>query len=136
MVQNGENTYPVTDDDIYVGSDNYFVASYESTAAGTISPVGQSETANYFARIMLFAHNTVSEFQARYKVRAYALMEDGDYLYSNISTFSIYNVADALYQGNLMNSLEGHNYLYDKILKRVTPDYAPVEYDWHSSIVQ
>ena len=34
-----------------------------------------------------------------------------------------------------MNTLDGHNYLYNNILSVVTPDFKEVEFNWNNSIV-
>ena len=37
------------------------------------------------------------EFGAKYKVRAYAVLEDGTYVYSDIHEYSVYDICDNLY---------------------------------------
>ena len=39
--------------------------------------LGTSETATYFVRTMCFAQNSASMFESKYKVRTYAVLEDG-----------------------------------------------------------
>ena len=34
-----------------------------------------------------------------------------------------------------MNTLAGHNYLYNNILTVVDPSYKAVDYDWNSTLV-
>ena len=55
---------------------------------------------------------------------------DGTYVYSTISEFSIYEIADYIYQNKKMNSLEGYNFIYDKILSVVNKDYKKLEFEW------
>ena len=50
----------------------------------------------------LFENQTVQEYTAKYKVRAYAVLSDGSYVYSDIYSYSVYNVASALYDGGKM----------------------------------
>lgn len=73
---------------------------------------------------------TVQEYTAKYKVRAYAVLSDGSYVYSDIYSYSVYDVASALYDGRKMPTNAGHTYLYDSILKLVNPSYKQVDYDW------
>lgn len=131
------NDMGITGADMYVGSDNPYVVSYQSTSGGTMNvQVGSSETATYFVRTMIFSSYSAASFNAEYKVRAYAILSDGSYVYGNVAGYSIYNVADSIYQNTLMNTIEAHQFLYNKILKVVSPDYKEVDYNWGSSIVK
>lgn len=133
---NGTGT-GISDDDLYVGSDNGFVKAYQSTSLGTIdTQIGTSATAKYFVRTMLFAANTAAAFNAEYKVRAYAVLSDGSYVYSNVSGYSIFSVADYLYANCKMKNQNAHNYLYNNILKVVDSSYSEVDYEWGNSIVK
>ena len=127
----------VPDEDMVVDAKNPYVVSYESTEAGTINAVlGDSTTATYYVRTMLFSAYTPTMFDAKYKVRAYAVLSDGSYVYSEIAGYSIYDVAVDLYENKRMPMKDAHQFLYDKILKTVNSDYQEVEYDWDSSIVK
>lgn len=68
-------------------------------------------------------------------VRAYAKLKDGSYVYSNISTMSVYDVAGKLYNRNLMSNMRGHEYLYDSILSVVDSSYKKVDYMNRNTIV-
>lgn len=137
IVENDNQSYNVDESDIYVGSNNQYVASMESTNVGTISvPMGDSTTATYYARTTLFGNKTAKEFYAKYKVRAYALMEDGTYYYSTIASYRVFNIAKVLYENALMNNYSGHQYLYNNILKIVDSNYKEVDYDWSGTIVK
>lgn len=132
----GNTDTNVKDDDMYVGSENNYVASFESTDKGTLNTVmGASKTAKYYVMTTLFEHNTATEFSAKYKVRAYALLSDGSYVYSNIFSYSVYDVASALYDGRKMPTNAGHTYLYESILKAVNPSYKQVDYNWSDIVV-
>lgn len=137
LVEIDNQSYNVDESDIYVGSNNQYVASMESTDAGTISvPMGDSTTATYYTRTTLFGNKTAKEFYAKYKVRAYALMEDGTYYYSTIASYRVFNIAKVLYNNALMNNYSGHQYLYNDILKVVDSNYKEVDYDWTGTIVK
>ena len=133
----GNKDTGITDDDMYVGTTNSYVKSYESTSAGTLqSQLGDSATATYFARTMKFGGSTVTALTADYKVRAYAVLADGSYAYSDVSDYSIAKVADKLYQGKLMNTKSSHSYLYENILSKVFKDYEEVDFIWNNTVVK
>ena len=130
------NATGITNDDMRVDSDNNFIKAYESTSVGTSDKkFGSSATATYFVRTMKFASYTSNAFGAEYKVRAYAVLADGSYVYSNVSDYSIFGIAESLYNGKLMNTYEAHNYLYNNILKVVDSSYEKVDYSWGNTIV-
>lgn len=130
-------SYTISDEDMCVDSENEYVKSYQSTDAGTLNiQMGSSSTATYYVRTMLFANYTAEAFNAEYKVRAYAVLADGSYVYSDVRNYSIYNVADNLYKNRSMNTKDAHNFLYKKILNVVDTNYREVDYDWGNAIVK
>lgn len=136
LTQAGSTNTNVKDNDMYVGSEHNYVASYESTDKGTLDKVmGASKTARYYVMTTLFSQGNAPELSARYKVRAYALLSDGSYVYSDVYSYTVYDVASALYQGKKMETYAGHNYLYENILKVVNNSYTKVDYDWSSIVV-
>lgn len=133
---NGNDT-GITDNDMFVTSDSQYVVAYDSTTNGTVdAQFGSSATATYFVRTMTFGQYSTSAYNAGYKVRAYAVLDDGTYVYSNISNYSIFKIADYLYQNIKMNTIDAHNYLYNNILKVVVPSYEEVDYNWNNTIVR
>lgn len=127
----------ITNEDLYIREDNEYIKAYESTSKGTLhGKYGQSDTATYFARTMSFGKKNVTAFTSRYKVRVYALMEDDTYLYSDVAEYTVYDVADRLYQNSQFMTLASHNYAYNTILKLVNPDYQEMEYGWEGSLVK
>ncbi|MCI9618156.1 MAG: hypothetical protein HFG31_09250, partial [Eubacterium sp.] len=127
---NGKDT-GVVDDDVFVRGDNYYVKAYQSTASGTLQDkYSESETATNYARVMKFGAFTVSAYTAKYKVRAYAVLEDGTYVYSKLVNFSVFDVASYMYDNRIMSTKAEHDYLYDKILTKVQPDYKYIDKDW------
>ncbi|MBE5957293.1 MAG: carbohydrate-binding protein [Lachnospiraceae bacterium] len=127
----------INDSQMVVGSSSKWVASFTSTkTVGKLSAVvSTTKTGTSYAMTMLFATNTKAEFEDVYKVRAFAKLSDGSYVYSNIYEYSPYTVAVDLYKGCQMNSVEAHNYLYNDIIKVCNPSYKPVDYVWHGDIV-
>lgn len=133
---NGTN-FHIQDDDMVINEDNYYIRSYETTQAGISNVVfGNSQTATYIVRTMTYGAYTKEAFDTKYKVRTYAVLEDGSTVYSNIVNYSIYKVADALYQKILMNTKSSHDYLYHIILKTVNSDYQEVDFHWSNAIVK
>jgi len=84
---------------------------------------------------MRFATAEVSELQANWSIRAYAKLADGTYVYTDVYTYTIYDVADALYREGKMGTQSKHEYLYNKILTKVNKDYVRKDFDWTSTIV-
>ena len=137
LSKNGTTDYMLQDADMYVGSANEYVKSYESTSEGTLSTqMGDSSTATYFVRTMLFAAYTKEAFETEYKVRAYALLSDGSYAYSDVVSYSIFDVSKYLYNNVIMNTYNGHKYLYDNILTVVDSGFAAVDYAWGNNVVK
>ena len=133
----GDASFDVSDDDMVVGTTSKYVTALESTPVGTAENVkfGSSDTATYFVRTTLFGANTAKEYSAQYKVRAYAELSDGTYVYSKVSSYSVYDIADTLYSNKMMNTITAHNYLYNNILKVVNPNYVENDYNWSNTVV-
>ena len=126
----------VDESEMYIGSTNAYVRSYASTAAGLSDTLfSDSDIATSYAMTMRFGAKTASEYNAGWRVRAYAELEDGTYVYSKSYTYKIYDIADTLYQNKKMNTKEHHEYLYNDILKVVNKDYAVIDYDWSNAVV-
>lgn len=127
----------VSDDDMYVGVENKFVAAVNSTSKGiTDRQFSKSDTATNYVMTMTDNGKTVPALTQSYKIRAYAKLSDGTYLYSKVAKFSIFNVAKTLYDNSKMNTNAGHDYLYDNILKVVDSNYKKVDYDWSVIVVK
>lgn len=127
----------VSDDDMYVGVENKFVAAVNSTSNGiTDRQFSKSDTATNYVMTMTDNGKTVPALTQSYKIRAYAKLSDGTYLYSKVAKFSIFNVAKTLYDNSKMNTNAGHDYLYDNILKVVDSNYKKVDYDWSVIVVK
>lgn len=120
--------------DLIVGSTNCGVMSYESTDAGRID-VG-SIGSDLYTMTLLFDEQSVESLTKEYYVRAYVKLKDGTYVYSDVSKYSVYSVADYLYQNSEMYSYSDHNYIYDNILKKVDCGYEEVEYFWMYMITE
>ena len=128
-------TDSVSEDEMIVGSSNTTVHSYAATPLGeTGKKYSSLDNAKSYCLTMEFIKN--AEFYKQgISVRAYAKLKDGGYVYSNISTMSVYDVAGKLYNRNLMSNMRGHEYLYDSILSVVDSSYKKVDYMNRNTIV-
>ena len=125
----GQTSTGINADNLVLGSDNKYVKAYESSANGTLNaPAGASETAKYFVQSMEFGEKNPIAFGAEYLVKAYAQLEDGTLVYGDAEQFTVYHIADVLYQNKLMKNAQRHNYLYDNILKQVDTSYQMINY--------
>lgn len=128
---NGKTETGITANDLVVDSPNMYVAAYEATDAGILSTqMGDSKTATYYAMTMKFGRKNVNAFVTRYCVRTYALLEDGNYVYSDAVEFTVFDLAKYAYDNVIMTNVEGHNYLYDNILTVVDPAYQRKDFNW------
>jgi hypothetical protein len=132
----GDN--PITKSDVLYGSDNEYVASYSATENGIINEVmGDSKTANYYARTMEVSDQlSTDSLTVQYYIRAYAILPDGTVEYSNVKSYTVFKVADYVYQNNLVSRESSFNYIYSKILARVDSGYVQKDFDWGNTIVK
>ena len=128
----------ITKDDVLVGSESKYVAAFAVPKQNKMSKqMGISKTASYYSLVMNTGQDNVktTAFTTTYFVRAYAKMSDGSYVYSDVCDYTVYRVANYLYQNVLSNNSSTHNYLYSKVLAFVDPTYKKVDYDWSQVIV-
>ncbi|MCI8955854.1 MAG: hypothetical protein HFG29_02550 [Eubacterium sp.] len=132
----GDN--PINKQDVVYGSENEFVKSYVTTDAGKIGAVmGTSKTAEYYARTMECSDSLSNEaYTAQYYIRVYAKLSDGSIVYSDVKTYTVYKVADYIYQKNLTPRKSAYDYIYNKILKKVDNTYKEGDFNWNSTIVK
>lgn len=127
----------VTTADMVVDSTNSYVAKYAATNQGVIEEkYSESDTAINYIRTMTNNGTTSDALQQKYMIRGYAKLKDGSYVYSEVASYSIFNVAKVLYDNAMMSTITGHNYLYDSILKVVDSSYKSVDYNWGNVIVK
>ncbi len=132
----GDN--PINKQDVVYGSESEFVKSYVATDAGKIGAVmGESKTAEYYARTMECSDSLSKEaYTAKYYIRVYAKLSDGSIVYSDVRTYTVYKVADYIYQKNLTPRKSAYDYIYNKILKKVDSTYKEGDFNWNSTIVK
>lgn len=118
--------------DMVVNSNSSYVYDYEATAAGKLS---QSGSISQYVMTMTFVKDKQFYTEPLY-VRAYAQLKDGTYVYSDVESFSVYDIADTLYQDNKMSNEAGHLYLYNNILKVSNPSYTKKPFEYKNIIVK
>ena len=113
------------------------MASFASTEEGIISYTsGDSETATYYAMTMNIAGYSKEAHTTSYIVRAYAKMADGSIVYSDATTFTMYSIADYLYQNNLITNQDSFDCIYNNILTVVDAGYEKKEFEWSNTVVK
>lgn len=129
---------PINKQDVVYGSESEFVKSYVTTDAGKIGTVmGESETAEYYARTMECSDTLSKEaYTSKYYIRVYAKLSDGSIVYSNVRSYTVYKVADYIYQKNLVPRKSAYDYIYNKILRKVDSTYQEGDFNWTSTIVK
>ena len=126
----------VTENDMYIGSTSNYVAQYVATELGILeTKFSESDTAINYIRTMNENGTTSEALSQNYLIRAYAKLSDGSYVYSEAAEYSIFNVAKVLYDGQIMRTYEGHQYLYNDILKIVDSSYSEVAFNWNNVII-
>ena len=133
LEKTGDVTNNISDDEMYVGNENDYIKSFESTQNGLM---GYKDGENNYVMTMLFEKNNSQEFSTKYKVRAYAVLSDGTYVYGKVHSYSIYNIAEAMYENKLMKTASGHDYLYDSIISVVELSYKKINFKKTGSIVK
>lgn len=125
-----------SEEDMYVGSDNACVTSFVATETGILEhDFTESTTDINYVMTMINNGTSATALKQKYYVKAYAKLSDGTYVYSDISSYTIYSVADYLYKNGLMSNASSHNYLYNDILSVADSNYKEIEFDFNSSIV-
>lgn len=127
----------ICDEQMVADSSSSYVKSYAGTKKNGLleTSFSESKTASTYVMTMRFSSFTENEFDITYSVRAYAKLEDGSYAYTDVVDYSVFTVAKTLYNNVKMPSAEQHDYLYNKILTIVEPEYKTVDYDWSNVIV-
>ncbi len=124
--------------DVVVGSDSEYVASFAATSEGKLDKqMGTSTTASYYAMTMNTGNDTVTTdaFTTKYFVKPYAKMSDGTYVYGKAYSYTVFKVANYLYQNNLISTKSTYDCLYNKVLHFVDSTYEQGDFDWNNTIV-
>ena len=114
---------------IVYNSSNPYVKYFKSTSKGLLQTnYSNTGTQKSYAMTMLFGNANEDLFTEKFKIRAFAVLSDNSVKYSDVYEVTIYNVAERLYKNKMMATKEGHDYLYNSILKRVKSTYTQVTY--------
>ena len=126
----------VSESDMVVGSTNNTVYSHSATAEGKNNICySEMKSAQTYVMTMKFVKN-VDFFKNQISVRPYAKLKDGTYAYGEIVSKSVYQIADVLYQNQLMGNAAKHDYLYNNILSFVDSSYVKKDFKGSSTIVK
>lgn len=130
----GDN--PITESDMVYGSDNKYVTAYAATDTGKLNvKMGESSTASYYVMTMESCEG-VAALTSQYYVRTYAKLADGTISYSDVKSYTVFNIADRLYQNKLVNRKSTFDYLYSKVLSVVDSNYKTIDFDWSNTLVK
>ena len=118
-----------SEDDMVIDSNNSVVYSYAATEKGKISAAFNTDTKQTYAFTLKFIKK-IEYYNAPIMMRVYARLKNGDYVYGDVETRSVFDIADYLYTCNLMPDSVRHNYLYDNILSLCAEEYIRREYEY------
>lgn len=117
----------VTAEDMTLDSENDNVKEYQATEKGTLSNwAGSSndkdaDAYSYYALTFKSTTYNLKMLTSKYKLRAYAVLEDGEVVYQKgIDETSIYDIAQALYDKGISQNAEERTYLYNNVLNIVS----------------
>ncbi len=112
----------VRDSDVVLTNNSENVKSFSATQLGKTSFHLGDDTSTTYAMTMKFAVKNAAEFNEKMAFRAYAKTADGSVYYSDVIRTSVCEVAESLYYGLQMPTEEGHEYLYNNIIRVAKPD--------------
>ena len=124
------------DNEMVVGSSNTSVHSYEIDEYGILNDNFSSDPSGKSFAMTMKNIKTAQFYNMQIGVRAFAKLKDGSYVYSGVKKLTVYNLANYLYQNQLMTNIYAHNYLYKRILTVVNPDYKEVDFDWNKTLIK
>ncbi|MCR5737533.1 MAG: carbohydrate-binding protein [Eubacterium sp.] len=122
--------------DLKLGSSNTYVKSYEIQSLEDFANTAGNGTDKTIMCTMKFGKKNSVAYNANYMVCTYVVLSDGTVIYGEASNYSIYKIADYVYQNKLMNRPESHDYLYYNILKVVNPNYKAVSFPMENTLVK
>lgn len=127
------------DEDMVLNNDSDIIRTYRATDNALISyedfiSVGGNtsfpSTNEYCLFTVISNGDTKFELEASQAVRPYAILNNGTVVYGKIQHFSVYKIAYSLYYNCMSMTQEGHEFLYDNIIKVCNPDAPRREFDW------
>lgn len=122
----------ISDRDMVIDNDNELVMHAASTQKGkAFVQLGNSDSADYYVMTM----DISGGYNQNYKVRPYAILDNGTIIYGETVRFNIFKVAKELYNGSYMPNFSSHNTLYEEVIKKVEPLYGEVEFGWSGTVI-
>ena len=117
----------VSDSEMYVGSSNSKVHSYQAN----VGYYGRTANDNKNIYVMTLKNIKKAEYMTmKLKVRAYAKKNDGTYIYSDVYSASVFDIASYLYTYKKMSTQAEHEYLYNEILHFADENYLRIPYTY------
>ncbi|MCR5835520.1 MAG: hypothetical protein K6G88_03350 [Lachnospiraceae bacterium] len=113
--------------DMTVNSINKDVYSFKSTEKGKVNLGDNSDDYQSYVMTMPFI-NSKDYFDSEMMVRAYAKLDNGQYIYSKVDKTSVYGIAAALYEYQEVPTKVFFDYLYNNIISLVNSDYKMHNY--------
>lgn len=126
----------IADKDLKLGSNNTYIRSYEIQSSEDSTNTAGNGTEKTIVCTMKFGAKNSVAYNANYRVCTYVELSDGSVIYSDAYNYSIYKIANYVYQNKLMSRAADHEYLYDNILKVVDPNYEKVNYPLGNTLVK
>ncbi len=124
----------VPDADMTLDSANSLVHSYATTDEGKMRRNASSNpNAQSYAMTMKLIRNAAF-YNSEIDVRMYVKLKNGNIMYSDIQKFTVFQIAQYLYDNMEMPNMTAHNYLYNNILKVADPNYAYKAFDLGNSL--
>jgi len=127
----------VNPEDVVIENLGEDVVNFASTEEGCMSSIiSDSVGAKSYTMTMIqnIGNITPEGIKAVYYVRTYARLGDDTYIYGDVISYSLFDVAEQLYLSGQMSNESGHRYLYDNILSIAESDYEEISYTQESSL--
>ena len=110
--------------------------SYEIQSLEDFTNTAGNGTDKTIMCTMKFGKKNSVAYNANYMVCTYVVLSDGTVIYGEASNYSIYKIADYVYQNKLTSRPDSHDYLYYNILKVVNPSYKAVPFPMENTLVK
>lgn len=122
----------VSKDEVVLNSDSLYVKAAPATSKGVISESYGQTDKKLYAMIMATDIEKLSAAAINREIYVRAYVKAGDtYYYSDVKSYSIYNIADVLYQNSYMQTEAGHTALYTNFLSKANANYATIPYNYN-----
>jgi len=125
----------VDEEEMILNSSSSSVYAFKGTEAGiTDTQYTKLSNGRNYLMTLKFGNTNIAAYSAKYYVRAYVKLSDGSTVYSNVKSYSAYEVAKAVYETGKVSNKNNFNMLY-KIITTVDPTYEELDYDWVNTVI-